>query len=103
MGEDDAAEAGPAGGEFSGEAVVREIEVLQVGPIKEVDSEGEAIVVESEQPESREPSEGPSGASKVEAIENQVGDSAMAVADAVPRPRTWVNRIGLGGERIELV
>ena len=106
MGEDEAAdtaEAGHAGGKFSGEAVVREVEVLQVGPIREVDGGGEAVVVEAEQPEPREPSEGPSGAGKVEAIENQVGDSAMAATDAEPRPGTWVSRIGPGGERIELV
>ena len=74
--------------------------MLQVGSIIEVDGRGEAVVVEAEQPE---PSDGPSGAGKVEAIENQVGDSAMAAADAEPRPGTWVSRIGPGGERIQLV
>ena len=91
MGEDkavDTAEARHAGGKFSSEAVIREVEVLQVGPVREVDGRGEAVVVEAEHPEPREPSEGPSGAGKVEGIENQVGDSAMAAADADCRATT---------------
>ena len=89
MGNDEVAEtmeAGYAGGEFSCKVVVREVEVLQVGPRREVDGGGEAIVVEAEElkSEPREPCEGPSGAGKVETIENEVGDSAMAAADAEP-------------------
>ena len=77
--------------------------MLQVGPRREVDGGGEAVVVEAEKPEPREPSEGPRGDGKVETIENEVGDSAMAAADVEPRPGTWVSRIGPGRERVELV
>ena len=98
-------EAGHTCGEFSYKLVVREVEVLQAGLRREVDGGGVAIVVEAEElkPEPREPCESPSGAGKVEAIENKVGDSAMAAANAEPRPGTWVSRIGPGGKGIELV
>ena len=60
-------------------------------------------MVEAKKPEPREPSEGSKGAGKVETIENAVGDSAMAAADAEPRLGTSVSRIGPGRERVELV
>lgn len=94
MGEDeapDATDAGHASGEFSGEAVVREVEVLEVGPGREVDNRGEAVVVEAKKPELREASEGPSGPGEVEAVENEVSDSAIVAGDTEPRPGTGVS------------
>lgn len=59
VGEDEAAntrDAGDAGGKISGEAVVREVEVLEVGPRGEVEGGGKAVVVEAEKPEASEAS-----------------------------------------------
>lgn len=41
-------EVGDSGGEFAGEAVVGEVEVLEIGPGGEAGGGGEAVMVEAE-------------------------------------------------------
>lgn len=65
--------------------------MLQVGPRREVYGGGEAVVVEAEEAEMRETIQGPSGAGKVQVIENEVSDSAMAAADTEPGPGTGLS------------
>lgn len=76
--------------EGAGEAVVREVEDLEVGPpggdgeVDAMEGGGEGVVAKAEEGKAREAGEVVDGAVEAEAFENEAGDTAAAAGDAAP-------------------